>query len=141
MKTTRRTQVLLWTAQVLLAALFVMAGAAKLTMPIEALEAQAHMSGRFLQFIAICELLGAAGLILPGLLRIKPFLTPMAAAGLTIIMIGAVTTTVASLGPSAAIMPAIVGFISATVAYARWDLIRGVRGAHYSHSRVMVTTP
>jgi hypothetical protein len=120
---TRHTEVLLWTAQILLAGLFVFAGAAKLAMPIAVLEAQAHMSGRFLQFIAVCELLGAAGLILPGLLRIRQGLTPVAAAGLTIIMAGAVAVSVASVGIAAAILPFVTGLIAAAVAYKRWHLV------------------
>ena len=46
-------------------------------------------------FIGVAEVLGAIGLILPGVLRIRPGLTPLAAAGLVIIMIGA---TVIGLG-------------------------------------------
>jgi uncharacterized membrane protein YphA (DoxX/SURF4 family) len=118
----RRKTILLWTAQTLLAALFLVAGIAKLTMPVDALEAQSGMPGVFLQFIAVCELLGAAGLILPGVFRIHEGLTPLAAAGLTIIMAGAVTTSVASIGMAAAIGPLVIGIVAATVAHARWDL-------------------
>ena len=118
--TTRPTRILLWTMQALLAALFLFAGAAKLAMPIEVLEAQAKMSGEFLVFIAIAEVVGALGLILPSALRIQPGLTPLAAAGLTVIMIGAVATSAAMAGASAALFPAAVGFATAFVAYARW---------------------
>ena len=45
------------------------------------------LSGTFLQFIGVCEALGGLGLILPGLLRIKPGLTPLAAVGLVIIVV------------------------------------------------------
>ena len=48
----------------------------------------------FLYFIGVCETLGGLGLILPGLTRIATFLTPLAAAGLTIIMIGATTVSI-----------------------------------------------
>jgi uncharacterized membrane protein YphA (DoxX/SURF4 family) len=120
--TTRGTNALLWTGQALLAALFTLTGIAKLAMPAEVLAAQSGLPGTFLHFIAVCELLGAAGLILPSALRVKPFLTPLAAAGLTIIMVGAVVTSAATLGVSAAVMPFIVGMACAAVAQARWPL-------------------
>lgn len=121
-KTSRTKNVLLWTAQVLVAALFLFAGVAKLMMPAEVLAAQSGMPGTFLHFIAVCEVLGAAGLILPGLLGIQPFLTPLAAAGLTIIMLGAVITSLVTLGPSAALLPLVVGVMTAVVARSRWPL-------------------
>ena len=77
----------LWIAQVLLGLLFLFAGGAKLVLPAEALKGPVPVL--FLRFIGVCEVLGAIGLILPGLLRIRPGLTPFAAAGLASIMIGA----------------------------------------------------
>jgi DoxX-like family len=66
--------------------------------------------------------LGGLGLILPGLLRIRTVLTPLAAAGLVIIMIGAVALTLKS-GPfSTSLFPLVVGLLSAFVAYGRWRL-------------------
>ena len=118
---TRKGEIALWTGQALLAALFAFAGIAKLSMPAEALAAQSGIPGTLLQFIAVCELLGAAGLVLPGLLRTKTFLTPLAALGLTIIMIGAVATSLATMGASAAVLPLVVGVISATIARSRWQ--------------------
>ena len=110
----------LWIVQGLLAALFLFAGVIKLVMPIEALTQQLPLPGLFLRFIAVCEVLGALGLILPGLLGIQPGLTPVAAAGLVIIMIGATTITAAS-GPVAmALFPLVVGLLAAFVAYGRW---------------------
>ena len=116
---TRHPGRLLWITQTLLALLFVFAGAVKLAMPVEVLEAQGPMSGAFLEFIAAAELLGAAGLVLPSLLRIQPGLTPLAAAGLTVIMVGAVVTSVTSVGVSAAILPALTGGAAVFVAYGR----------------------
>ena len=43
----------------------------------------------FVRFIALCELLGAVGLIVPWASGIAPFLTPLAAAGLGVVMVGA----------------------------------------------------
>ena len=117
--TTRR---LLWTAQALLAGLFLFAGGAKLSMPIDVLVRQAHMPGPFLRFIAVAEIFGAIGLILPALLRIKPVLTPLAAAGLVVIMGGAVVTSAASVGAVGAIVPLITGATAGFVAYSRWRI-------------------
>jgi hypothetical protein len=43
----------------------------------------------FIRFIAIAELLGCLGLLLPGLVGRARMLTPLAAAGLGVIMVGA----------------------------------------------------
>jgi hypothetical protein len=69
------------------------------------------------------EVLGAIGLIVPGLLRIVPVLTPVAAVGLVIIMIGATVVTVIG-GPAAtAVVPFIVGVLAATIAYGRLRVV------------------
>ena len=117
----------LWIVQVLLALLFLFAGGMKLVLPIEELTAQMPLPGWFVRFIGVAELLGALGLILPGLLRIRPGLTPLAAAGLVSIMIGATAVTAIMMDPAMALMPLVVGFLAAFVAYGRWQLapIRG----------------
>jgi hypothetical protein len=112
----------LWIVQVLLALLFLFAGGVKLVLPIEEMTKQIALPGLFLRFIGVAEVLGALGLILPGLLRIRPGLTPLAAAGLVIIMIGATAVSVA-IGPvAAALIPLVVGLFAAFVAYGRWRL-------------------
>jgi len=114
----------LWVVQVLLGLLFVFAGGSKFVMSVEQMQAGVPIQfpGAFLRFIGVCELLGGLGLILPGLLGIRPGLTPLAAAGLVIIMIGATAVTLASgmLAPS--LVPAIVGVLCAFVAYSRWKV-------------------
>lgn len=118
----------LWIVQGLLALLFLFAGGVKLVLPIEAMRQQMQLPGLFLRFIGACEVLGAIGLILPGLLRIRPGLTSLAAAGLVIIMIGATVVTLTT-GPAAlALIPLVVGLLSAFVAYGRWRLAP-LRGA------------
>jgi uncharacterized membrane protein YphA (DoxX/SURF4 family) len=112
----------LWTVQVLLALVFLLAGGMKLILPIEALTAQTPLPGLFLRFIGVAEVLGALGLILPGLIRIRPGLTPLAAAGLVIIMIGATVIMLVSGGVGPALAPLAVGLLSAWVAYGRWRL-------------------
>jgi uncharacterized membrane protein YphA (DoxX/SURF4 family) len=112
----------LWIVQVLLAALFLFAGGMKLVMPIEEMTKQIALPGLFLRFIGVAELLGGLGLVLPGLLRIRPGLTPLAAAGLVIIMIGATALTLV-IGPVApALIPLVVGLLAVFVAYGRWRL-------------------
>jgi uncharacterized membrane protein YphA (DoxX/SURF4 family) len=112
----------LWIAQGLLAAIFLFAGGMKLILPIEEMTKQMPLPGLFLRFIAVCEVLGAFGVILPWLLRIRPGLTPLAAAGLVIIMIGATVTTLATAGIAMALFPLVVGILAAFVAYGRWRL-------------------
>ena len=116
----RRANAALWTIQGLLAALFLFAGGMKLVMPIAVLAQQSHLSGPFMKFIGTCEVLGAIGLIVPGLTKIREQLTPLAAAGLVIIMVGATIVTVLQRGPGAlAVVPAVVGVLAATVARGR----------------------
>jgi uncharacterized membrane protein YphA (DoxX/SURF4 family) len=110
----------LWIVQGLLAILFVWAGGMKLVIPIEEMTKQIPLPGLFLRFIALCEVLGAIGLILPGLLRIRPGLTPLAAAGLVIVMIGATVVTLMTGDIAMALIPLAVGLLSAFVAYGRW---------------------
>src|SRR2546422_5249277 len=81
--------VALWIIQGLLAALFLFAGGAKLVMSADQMAGPVALPVWFLRFIGVAEVLGALGLVLPGLLRVRPVLIPLAAAGLVIIMIGA----------------------------------------------------
>ena len=102
----------LWTVQVLLALLFLFAGVMKLVLPIAAMTQQMALPGPLLRFIGVAEVLGAAGLVLPGLLRIRTDLTPVAAGGLAIVMTGA---TVLSLS----VVPAVAGLLSLFVIWGR----------------------
>ena len=112
----------LWIAQGLLAAIFLFAGGMKLVLPVEEMTKQLPLPGLFLRFIAVCEVLGAIGLILPWLLGLRPGLTPLAAAGLVIIMIGATALTLATAGITMALILLVVGILAAFVAYGRWRL-------------------
>jgi hypothetical protein len=119
--------IVLWIIQVLLALLFLFGGGTKLVMSVEAMRAmgspnQILLPGLFLKFIGVCEVLGGLGLILPGLLRIRTGLTPLAASGLVIIMIGATTVTYAADGLGPALVPFVTGLLAAFVAYGRWRL-------------------
>jgi len=119
---TRRERTLhatLWTVQVLLALLFLFAGGMKLVAPAEMLKGPVEFPVLFLRFIGVCEFAGGMGLVLPGLLRIRTGLTPLAAAGLVIIMIGATATTLAGGMGAGAAVPFVVGILAASVAYGR----------------------
>lgn len=119
--------IVLWIIQVLLALLFLFAGGTKLVLPIEVLTSmgspnQVHLPGWFIRFIGVCEVLGALGLILPGLFKIRPKLTSLAAIGLVIIMIGATVVTIMADGIKPALVPTVVGVFAAFVAYKRWQV-------------------
>ena len=116
----------LWIIQILLALLFLFAGGSKLVMSTETLQRlaspnQVQLPMLFIRFIGVVEVLGALGLVLPGLLRIKKGLTPLAAIGLTIVMIGAVIIVMAGDGIKMAITPLIVLLLCVFVAYGRRD--------------------
>jgi hypothetical protein len=112
----------LWIVPGLLALLFLFAGGMKLVLPIEEMTKDIAMPGWFLRFIGVAEVSGGLGLVLPGLTGIRPGLTPLAAAGLVLLMIGAVALTVAAGGPAAALTPGVVGLALAFVACGRWRL-------------------
>ena len=101
--------------------LFLFSGGVKLVVPTDQLAKQVpQLPVLFMRFIGVCEVLGAIGLILPRLLRIRPGLTPLAAVGLVIIMIGATVVTATFIGIAQSLFPAIVGLLAAFVAYGRW---------------------
>lgn len=118
----KKTNVLLWVIQALLALLFLFAGVTKFLLPAEQLT-QGGMSLGFIRFIGVCEILGAIGLIVPSVARIRPGLTPLAAAGLVVIMIGATVVTLRTPQPAGAVIPCVAGLLAAFVAYGRWGLV------------------
>lgn len=85
--------VALWIAQGLLAAAFLAAGVVKLIQPREKLAERMgwveDFSGGHVKTIGALEVLGALGLILPGVTGIAPLLVPVAASGLALDQIGA----------------------------------------------------
>ena len=120
-----RTNVFLWMLQGLLAILFLFAGVAKLMMPVQILASQSGFPGLFMRFIAVAEVLGALGLILPRLLRLPSDLTPLAAAGLVNIMIGATVVTILTQGVAPALFPSIVGSLLIVIIRGRWKRVSG----------------
>jgi hypothetical protein len=88
-------------------------------MPLDELADMTGLPAAFILFIAVAELLGAIGLILPWMLRIRPGLTPLAAACLVIIMIGATVMTAVTMDAASALFPLVTGLLAAFVAYGR----------------------
>ena len=86
----------IWILQGVLAASFLAAGALKLLTPRLELAKKMTWASDFsdggVKLIGLAEVLGAIGLVLPWLLHIAPVLTPVAAAGLCLLMLGAVAT-------------------------------------------------
>ena len=120
-----RNNKILWTLQILLAALYLFAGGFKLFASPEQMVPSpdapvpsANMVA-FLKMIGGFEVLGAAGLILPGLTGIKRHLTSVAAGCLAFIMLGAVVVSFAQIGVTAAIMPLVVGVLDLVVMFGR----------------------
>ena len=111
---------LLWILQALLALVFLFAGGMKIVTPLDVLYAQMPLPlpGVFIRFIGLCEVLGALGLLLPGLTRIRPELTSLAARGLALIMLGAAMFTPPE-DLSLAGLPVVLGLLAAFVAYGR----------------------
>lgn len=114
----------LWTIQFALAALYLFTGITKWMIPTDQLAVMTHLPGGFMHGIATAEILGALGLLLPGLYGIARWLTPLAAAGLVIIMIGATTETITHMSVAAAIVPFLAGGLALFVAIERWRLER-----------------
>jgi len=86
----------LWIAAGLLAAAFLVAGLLKLVTPHAKLEQRMGWVSDFTQNqvrgIGTLEVLGAIGVIVPGITKIAPVLVPIAATGLALLMIGASLT-------------------------------------------------
>lgn len=117
----RILNIALWVLQFLLAALFLWHGQLMAFPPADMLAMINENIGEGLRMlIGIAEILAAAGLILPGLTRILPGLTALAAAGLMIVMSSA-TALHLFRGETASAIAAFVIFLLVTaVAYARW---------------------
>ena len=108
----------LWIIQGVLALMFLFAGGSKLVMTPEQMAAPGPLQfpKAFIRFIGVCELLGAIGMILPGL-------TPLAAAGLVIIMIGATVTNLVNGPQGFAAVTILLGALAATVAWGRFSKV------------------
>ena len=119
----RALNITLWVLQVLLAAVYVAHGWLLVSPPAELVALMNEQLGvGFRLFLGVAELLAAVGLILPGVTRILPFLTSLAAAGLMIVMSSATALHIYR-GENASAVSAAVLFVLVTiVAYTRWKV-------------------
>ena len=108
--------------------LAVASGLPKLILPIESIPLPVPIAPPLLLFIGVCEVLGGIGLILPGILHIRPGLTPLAAAGLLLITIAATGYNLAANSVGSAIFAGVIGLIMAFIGYCRCRVMP-LRGA------------
>lgn len=113
----------LWIVQIALALLFVLSGFMKVTQPIETLAMQmkwvSDFSPHMVRLIGVLELLGGIGLILPAWTGIAPILTPLAAVGLALLMVGAIFTNFRHHDVTGMIIDLVVLALAAFVIYGR----------------------
>lgn len=116
--------ILLWILQAVLAAMFLMAGVMKSTQPkaklADKLPWVEDFSPGTVRFIGIAELAAGLGLILPAATGIAPILTPLAATGLVIVMIGAMITHARRKEPGAIAFNAVLLIAAAVIAWGRF---------------------
>src|SRR6266566_1615276 len=109
MKNSNKTNIVLWIVQGLLALFFALgSGAPKLLLPMEMLPLPLALPEAFVRFIGTAEVLGALGLILPGLTHIRTGLTPLAALGLVIVTVSATVYQLAAHQPGNAVFAAVM---------------------------------
>jgi uncharacterized membrane protein YphA (DoxX/SURF4 family) len=122
-QSSQAVHIILWIAQVLLAALFIM-GAIMKFQPIAKISVMMPWMGQvpvwFVRLLAIVDLAAALGLILPSLLRIKPKLTPWAAIGSMMLMLCASVFHVARGEASAIGLNIAAAFIAAFIVWGRF---------------------
>jgi hypothetical protein len=124
MRDGKKLDVVLWVLQILLALFMGLAsGLLKLIMPLDTLPMPIPLPAWFIYFVGVAEVLGALGLVLPGITHIRPGLTPLAAAGLVLVTIGATIYQLAAGQPESAVFAVVLGLITAFVAYGRWRLV------------------
>lgn len=115
--------VFLWIVQAILAAAFAMSGLVKAAQPMTKLADTypwvRDFSAATVRFIGVVEVLGAIGLIVPAATGIAPVLTPIAAAGLAVLMVLAATVHIRRKEAEVSIT-AVLFVIAAFVAWARF---------------------
>lgn len=116
--------VFLWVLQAVLAAVFGLAGVMHATLPKEKLRPMLPWVEDFtltqLRLIGVVELLGALGLFVPAATGIAPILTPLAAVGLAITMLGAAVTHLRRKEPPAVAVNAVLLMLIAFTAWSRF---------------------
>src|SRR3989454_6667857 len=114
----------LWGVQGFLALFFLAAGAPKLIgRGMERWTGFSELARPLVVFIGFTEVLGAAGLVLPMATGILPWLTPLAAVGLAIIVLMAAGFHIRADERLNALETALWASIAAVIAISRWDLV------------------
>lgn len=115
--------IVLWVLQALLALMFVTAGIMKSTQPIDSIAKNLpwvkDTPAGLVRFIGISELLGAIGLILPAATHILPWLTPLAAVGLAVVMVLAAVFHASRKEFSGILVNVVVFIVAAVIIYGR----------------------
>jgi hypothetical protein len=123
MESQKKLNLALWILQGLLALFFALgSGAPKLFLPVEMLAMPIVLPKLFVLFIGVAEVLGALGLVVPGLVRIRPGLTPLAATCLVFLTLCAAAYQLIARQPESAVFALLIGLMCACVAYGRWRL-------------------
>ena len=115
----------LWILQGVLAVVFAIAGVTHFLPPEglpEAMRGVAEMPAGVPYFIGAVEILAALGLILPGLTGIQTRLTPLASAGLILVMVGAIVWHAQREEFPNIVLNLVLALIAAFVAYGGWRL-------------------
>jgi hypothetical protein len=113
--------IVLWILQVLLALQFLFHGWIFVFPPAEMVDVMnASFAPGLRIFIGVAELLAAVGLLLPGVTRILPWLTILAAAGLMIVTASATVLHLVRGEIGNAIYTAVLFVLLTFVAYMRW---------------------
>lgn len=114
----------LWIIQVVLAVAFVASGLSKVARPRLALADRMpyvqDFSDAQIKGIGVLELLAAIGLIVPPLLHVATFLTPLAAVGLVLLMAGAAFTHLRRHEPQSVVVNGVLLILAAIVAIGRF---------------------
>lgn len=113
-------KIVVWTVSVLLAVVFLAAGGMKvLTATADLQQSSGGVPIALMRIAGTAEILGALGLVLPAVTRIAPALTPIAAGGLVVVMVGATITNIVTGAYGAVPMTVVLGLVAAFVAWAR----------------------
>jgi uncharacterized membrane protein YphA (DoxX/SURF4 family) len=119
-----RMNVLLWIVQGVLAAMFIVAGVMKVSQPrqrlIDTMGWPADFSDNAVKGIGAVEILAAIGLILPAVTGIASWLTPLAAVGLAVLMVGAAATHYRRKEPQMIVVTAVIFLLAVLVAWGRF---------------------
>ena len=115
----------LWILQILLGVYFIFVGVNHFIIPPglpEAMSWMYELPTWLHVFSGAAEILAGLGLILPGLFKYQTRLVPLAAAGLVLVMIGAIVWHLARGEFQNIFVNLILALLAAFVAYGRWRL-------------------